>query len=115
MEPSLDIGAGLGRAALVGGEGTVASERPLGFHDFGLRLMGEDLEQGGRAGEQGGAEGRGLSGGAGITFPAAEVSIRIHVRGVEVSWIQMVSPIAAFPLSLGVRGGDGTGVLAVEE
>lgn len=61
VEPSLDVGAGLGRAALVGGEGAVASERPLGFHDLGLGLMGEDLEQGGRAGEQGRAEGRGLS------------------------------------------------------
>lgn len=60
VEPSLDVGAGLGRAALVGGEGAVARESPLGFHHFGLRLMGEDLEQGRGAREQRGAERGGL-------------------------------------------------------
>lgn len=39
------------------------------------------------------------------------------MRGVEVSWVQMVSAFAAFPwsLPLGVWGGDGTGELAVEQ
>jgi len=117
VEPPLDVGAGLGRAALVGGEGAVAAERPLGFHHLGLRLMGEDLEEGGGAGEQGRAEGRGLGRGAGVTFPAAEVAIGVHVRGVEVGGVQVVSPVAASPrgLPLGVRGGDRTGELAVEK
>lgn len=117
MQASLDVGAGLGRAALVGGQGAVASQRPLGFHNFGLRLVRKDLEQGRGAREQGRAKGGGLCRGAGVTLSPTEVPIRVHVRGAEVPRIQVVSRVTAFAwsLPLGVWGGDGTGELAVEQ
>lgn len=117
VEPPLDVGAGLGRAALVGGEGAVAGERALGLHHLGLRLVGEDLEQGGGAGQQRRAEGRGLGRGAGVALAAAEVAIWVHVRSVAVGRVQVVPCFATFPRSLPLRvwRGDGTGELAVEQ
>lgn len=95
----------------------MASQRPLGFHHFGLRLMREDLEEGCGAGQQWRAEGRGLSGRAGVTFSTTEVPVGVHVGGVAVSGGQMVPCLTALPwsLPLGVWRSDGTGQLAVEQ
>lgn len=117
MATSINVGAGLSRAALVRRHRTVSGKCPLAFGYLGLRLVGKDLQQGCRTGKQWGTEWRGLCRGAGVAFASAEVAVWVYVRRVEVWRVKMVPFIAALVLglALSVGGGYRASVVAVEQ